>query len=229
MDNPAYDTITAIESTAEKGRVLVVFNDNEHDVLKLHHSITKQYGLYVGMRLLPDVRDELQEADSTREARIASVRMLGRRAMTQRALYERLQRRGHPHEAAKKAVNWLTERGFLDDRQYAAGRLEVLKGKRTGLMGMQMTLRREGVEQELAEEMIAQFAHGSGFDEVAEACALAEERNARLQDVPWPKRRNRIYGFLKRRGYDDEAVFAALDHIAPDNDIFIEPEAPPTE
>ncbi len=211
---PLEHVITALEQGSKRGRIAVVVDGEP--VLDLPRAFVEQAGLIVGRSLSPETQDEIRRQASRHETRVAAVRMLGRRALTQAELRRRLLGRKLPEAAVTATLEWLAELGYLNDEQYAERRWEMLRQRRMGTQGIVHTLLHEGVPGELAEE-IRSRQDDTAQDE-ALARELADKRNAELQRVPWPQRRQRLHMFLARRGFDVETIREALERLQLDDD-----------
>jgi regulatory protein len=124
--------------------------------------------------------------------------LLGYRARSEAEIRDRLGRYGFAAETIGAVVVRLEELGYLDDAEFA--RLKARqKARRYGPRRVSLELRRSGVGEELAREVVEEeFA---GRSEVGEArMAAARRYNGRGSDAE----ARRVYGFLVRRGYSAE-------------------------
>jgi regulatory protein len=124
--------------------------------------------------------------------------LLGYRARSEAEIRDRLGRYGYAPETIGAVVVRLEELGYLDDAEFA--RLKARqKARRYGPRRVSVELRRSGVGEELAREVVEEeFA---GRSEVGEArMAAARRYNGRGSDAE----ARRVYGFLVRRGYSAE-------------------------
>jgi regulatory protein len=124
--------------------------------------------------------------------------LLGYRARSEAEIRDRLGRYGYAPETIGAVVVRLEELGYLDDAEFA--RLKARqKARRYGPRRVSLELRRSGVGEELAREVVEEeFA---GRSEVGEArMAAARRYNGRGSDAE----ARRVYGFLVRRGYSAE-------------------------
>ncbi|MEN6305470.1 MAG: regulatory protein RecX [Armatimonadia bacterium] len=200
--------ITAVESS-KRGR-RAIFVDGQC-VLDLPKAFVDQTGLRVGQSLLPDQQDEIRQAAALQEARTAAVRALGRRALTRADLRRRLSSRGLPETAVEQTLNWLADRKYLDDEQYAQQRWQALAQRKLGAQGIAWKLAQEGVPKDVIQKLQAQQTEELNETELARE--LAERREATMQKVPWPQRRGRLYVFLARRGFGSDAIAEALERL----------------
>jgi regulatory protein len=145
--------------------------------------------------------EELEEARVAGERPVAMGRaldLLGYRARSEAEVRERLGRYGYALQTIDAVVGRLGELGYLDDAEFA--RLKAReKARRYGPRRVRVELRKSGVGEELAREVVAEeFA---GRSEVGEArMAAARRYNGRGSGAE----ARRVYGFLVRRGYSAE-------------------------
>jgi regulatory protein len=127
-----------------------------------------------------------------------ALNLLGYRARSEAEVRERLGRYGYAGGTIEVVVVRLREFGYLDDEEFA--RLKAReKARRYGPRRVSVELRKSGVGEELAREVVEEeFA---GRSEVGEARSAAARRyNGRGSDAE----ARRVYGFLVRRGYSAE-------------------------
>jgi len=205
--------ITALEKGRKRGR-LAVYVDGEA-VLDLPKAVVEKLDLTIGRSLSPETQEEIRRQAAQHEARVAAVRMLGRRALTRAELRRRLLARELPEQAVEATLDWLAELQYLNDEQYAERRWEQLRQRHMGAQGIVHKLRHEGVPGEVAEEIRAR--QGDEAQDEALALELADQRNHELRHIPWPQRRQRLYQHLARRGFDSEIIQVALGRLSPDD------------
>ena len=127
-----------------------------------------------------------------------ALNLLGYRARSEAEIRERLGRYGYAAETIEAVIGRLEELGYVDDAEFA--RLKAReKARRYGPRRVSLELRKSGVGEELAREVVEEeFA---GRSEVEEARSAAARRyNGRGSDAE----ARRVYGFLVRRGYSAE-------------------------
>ena len=127
-----------------------------------------------------------------------ALNLLGYRARSEAEIRDRMGRYGYAGETIEAVVGRLEELGYLDDAEFA--RLKAReKARKYGPRRVSVELRKSGVGEELASEVVEEeFA---GRSEVGEARSAAARRyNERGSDAE----ARRVYGFLVRRGYSAE-------------------------
>lgn len=201
--------VTALEAGSKRGR-LAVFVDGEQ-VLDLTKAYVEKSGLHLGQSLVPERQEEIRQAAALQEAKVAAVKALGRRARTRLDLQRRLLALGLPEPAVTQTLDWLADQKYLDDEEYAHQRWQTLAQRKLGPQAIFHKLVQEGVPRALAESLLAH--PDNALHETEQVRELAAQRNESLKRLPWPQRRQRIYGYLARRGFASEAIADALSRL----------------
>ena len=140
--------------------------------------------------------------------------LLAVRARSSRDLGIRLRRAGAPDAAITWTLDRLVAQGFVDDASYArqVARAKVLSG---GVSRRKVVteLRKRGVSSEVADEAIDATLSEVELDEYGAALAAAEKRVRALSSLDAAKRRQRLYAFLARRGYESDVIRSVLGEV----------------
>jgi regulatory protein len=217
--------VTALEAGSKRGRI-AVYVDGEQ-TLDLTKACAKQLGLRVGQSLFPEAQEEIRQTAALQEAKVAAIKALGRRARTRLDLERKLLGLGLPQQAVTLTLDWLADHKYLDDEQYAHQRSHSLAQRKLGPRAIFQKLVQEGVPRALAESLMANT--DNALQETEQVHELARRRNEGLQKLAWPQRRQRIYGYLARRGFSSEAIADALSRLALDPDSSSELSTEPWE
>lgn len=141
--------------------------------------------------------------DKYRAALDAAAKQLSYRALSAKALRDKLLDKGHDEEAADYALAWLTERRLLDDTAYAESVVRSCARKGYGEMRIRQELTRRGVDRETAEAALAGFS-----PDRAQLIALLDKRLR--GDVSDRKEIDKAVAFLQRRGFSWQDIRDAL-------------------
>jgi regulatory protein len=186
--------VTDVRERRGKARVLV---DGEYWA-ELDAGVAIECGLRVGAAFSWEELGRARVAGERPVAMGRALNLLGYRARSEAEIRDRLGRYGYTGETIEAVVGRLAELGYLDDAEFA--RLKAReKARRYGPRRVSVELRKSGVGEELAREVVEEeFA---GRSEVGEARSAAARRyNGRGSDAE----ARRVYGFLVRRGYSAE-------------------------
>ena len=190
----ALPEVTDVRERRGKARVFV---DGEFWA-ELDSGVALERGLRVGAAFSWEELERARVAGERPVAMGRALNLLGYRARSEAEIRERLGRYGYAGETIEAVVLRLAELGYLDDAEFA--RLKAReKARRYGPRRVSVELRKSGVGEELAREVVEEeFA---GRSEVGEARSAAARRyNGRGSDAE----ARRVYGFLVRRGYSAE-------------------------
>ena len=186
--------VTDIRERRGKARVFV---DGEYWA-ELDAGVAIECGLRMGAAFSWEELGRARVAGERPVAMGRALNLLGYRARSEAEIKDRLGRYGYAGETIEAVVGRLEELGYLDDAEFA--RLKAReKARRYGPRRVSVELRKSGVGEELAREVVEEeFA---GRSEVGEARSAAARRyNGRGSDAE----ARRVYGFLVRRGYSAE-------------------------
>jgi len=153
-------------------------------------------------------------------ARAVAFRFLGYSARTQTEMEQRLARDEFPPEIIAQIVTEMQALGYLDDAGFARHWVDDRADrKRYGRTRLAAELNRKGIDRETAEGALDAIAEDDEFRRALEA---AEGRWARVDvgglDVPaLLKEKNRISGFLMRRGFSWPTIKKVLDALLENN------------
>jgi regulatory protein len=148
-----------------------------------------------------------------------ALRLLSARARSVRELRDRLHKKSLNPRDISFCLQWLEERGFLNDEDFAGALVrDRLRFSPRSPFLLKRELREKGVEAELAERVVERVCTEEGFS-TNDLAQIAAEDWVRKQgptiqgnlilDRFSPDReraRRRLYGFLARRGFAGDAA-----------------------
>jgi regulatory protein len=207
--------ITAIETQVRRPRRRSVFVDGEF-LAGVDLEAVVALKLSVGQEVATADLRRLLEREEEVKARELCLRWLGVASRTRRHLADRLRRKDVDDGVAVRVLDRLQAAGLIDDAVLARDLVRVQV--RNGAMGrrrLASELAKRGVPRADADEVLASEAPA---DE-AQACReLAERKAGAYRRLERPKARQRLAGFLARRGFDAEDVRAAVNAVLPEKE-----------
>jgi regulatory protein len=140
--------------------------------------------------------------------------LLAVRARSSRDLRTRLRRAGAPDGDISWTIDRLGAQGFVDDAAYArqVARAKVMAGG-VSRRRVEKVLRQRGVAGDIAADAIEATLSEVELDEHGAALAAAEKRLKSLASLDPQVRRQRLYAFLARRGYETDIVRKVLKEV----------------
>lgn len=123
-------------------------------------------------------------------------------------------RKGEPEADVDAAIERLRANGLLDDADFAR-QLTRSKALGAGLSRrrIQQELSKRGVAREISGEAIDQVFDEEDVDEHASIERVARKKLRMLTKVDDATRKRRLYGFLARRGYDNDDIQRVLRDV----------------
>ena len=161
----------------------------------------------VGKELDDEELHELITLSNERRAKEKALWLISYRSHSKKELRDKI-RRTCDAEAADKAVERMEELGLVNDEDFARRYAEqLLYGKRLSKRAAFYELRRKGIDQATAEEVLAEL----DVDVHEQIRALIEKKYRNINDE---KIRRRAVAALQRLGYGWEDIKAVLEEYA---------------
>jgi regulatory protein len=127
-------------------------------------------------------------------------------------LTQRLRQKGFAEETCRETVDFLKDRKFIDDRVFARGWVTGRLKRPFGLKRIRVELLQKGLAKEVIEETFAGIK--AGYDEPGIISQLARQRFSRLKGIDLIKAKQRVYGYLMRRGFSPDLIRDAVSKLA---------------
>ena len=124
-------------------------------------------------------------------------------------LRSRLKLKKHPDSAIEPVIELLKKQGFLNDQKFA----QLYAGSRVnarpvGRRQLEMDLKKKGLSSGVVEEALSNL---KDYDEKEAVRKLAQGRFSRMTGVSPEKKKARLFGFLKRRGFESNVIFSVMN------------------
>ncbi len=146
------------------------------------------------------------------DARNAALRLLKSRDRSVHEIAQRLSRKGWKSGLIDQVTRDLLRIGLLDDEAMARRWVGLqLDRKPAGAPWLRSELSRRGVDKELIERVLEEYADQTGSE--ASALELLRRQSARYLSLDRDRARRRMMGLLARRGFDPETASSAVETI----------------
>ena len=137
-----------------------------------------------------------------------AMRLLSRRALSERELLNKLCAAGYPFREARDAVAECRKRGYVNDEAFAADYTELLAGRCLGGRRIRLALRKRGIPAELQEEPLEAAAE---TEAERASGALAYKLRLLARETDPRRKREKAFRFLIGRGFSCESCRTALE------------------
>ena len=145
----------------------------------------------------------MNREEQYRAALDAAAKQLSYRALSAKALGDKLLEKGHAEDAVAYALAWLAERHLLDDAAYAESVVRSCARKGYGARRIRQELTRRGVDRETADAAMLGFAPDEN-----RLTALLDKRLR--GDVSNRREVDKAVAYLQRRGFSWGEIRDAL-------------------
>ncbi len=166
--------------------------------------------LQVGQVLSTEEIIQLKHADQMEVAHERALNFLSYRPRSQAEVRRNLFKKDIDESVVDQVIARLSRAGLVDDKAFAHYWVENRKKfKPRGRRALRYELRRKGVKDVIIDEVLSEY------DETPGAYQVASKRAARLarRGTDLATFRQKLYGFLKRRGFAYPVIRDTLDQI----------------
>jgi regulatory protein len=206
--------ITDLKPQAKNQKRFSVFVDGDF-FCGVSTETAARLGLKPGQEKTGDELNRLRDAEAEIQIREQALRWLDRRAYARAELGRRLKGKQLPADAVERVLDRLESAGLLNDETFAR---EWLRARtRAGALGSRR-VRQELKQKGVPDEIIAAIWTTDGPADEGESCEeLARKKWRTLKTLPREKARQRLLGFLTRRGFALEDALKTVERVAPRN------------
>lgn len=197
--------ITAITPQRRRPQRISIYIDDRF-CLSADAEVVLRLGLAPGQAIDAAGIGKIAELDAQLRARTGALGYLAASARTRAEVERYLRRRGFAPAAITACLDFLTQRGYIDDRALAEQHVAAATERGIGRERLRHELQQRGVD----EATITAALQGLADDAVAAARTVLRARLQQLGALEPAAAYRRLSGYLLRRGFSWEEVEAAL-------------------
>ncbi len=154
---------------------------------------------------------ENKSSDSLLKAREYCFLLLKFRLRSEKELALRLRKKNFNSWEIKETIDFLKEKEFIGDKEFARMWISSRIKKNLGLKRLKQELSLKGVDKEIIDNEIENIKQNYSEDEVVEK--IVQEKLVSLKSLDLTKAKSRICGYLMRRGFAPEAIYNSINKI----------------
>ena len=199
--------ITRLVKAKTREKRVKVYLDGRYACTLLAEVVLKE-GLRMGGELSEEQMTALCGKDRYQRSLNTAARLLGYRPRSEAEIKQHLRRRGFDDESTLKALAYLKDQGLVDDTAFAhywVENRESFRPRSRRLAGLE--LRRKGLDKDTIEQVIGEI------DESASAYRAAQTKMRHLSPTDYDDFRQRLGGYLARRGFNYETIDETIKRI----------------
>jgi regulatory protein len=199
--------VTSIETRkAKRGRVNL-FLDGAF-AFSLSIPVASMVGLHEGQELTAKEVEKLQNDDLLHRSLSSALRYLSPRPRSETEVRTRLRRQGFDADTIHQAIAKLKDQKLIDDADFARFWCENRENFRPrSRRFIEFELRQKGVDVQTTAEVT------EGLDDELNAYRAARRKSGSLKGLDYHNFRNRLYAFLKQRGFSYEVISHIINRV----------------
>jgi regulatory protein len=149
--------------------------------------------------------------DTLQGAKDTVFRLLNLRARSEWEIRDNLTRKGFSKPVIDMAVRYFYDIRLINDREFAQKWISARLTRPFGVNRIRFELKEKGVDIAVIEEEIQKATED--YSEAEAAARLAQRQALKYKDLGQEKRKQRVYGYLMRRGFSLQAIMQAIKNI----------------
>lgn len=182
----------------------------------LYRGELKKYHIEEGEELSESDYEEILTQIIDRRTRERALYFLKFSSRTETELRQKLKAAFYPEESIRKAVGFLKEYHFVDDRKYAENYISVY-GNKKSRNEIKMLLQKKGIEREVISELLEKQVSEQGEEEKIRR--LLEKRHYREKTASIEEKRKNA-AFLMRKGFSYDMIRRVMGEMSEqENDL----------
>jgi regulatory protein len=198
--------ITAIEPQQKNPQRVNLYLDGE---FAFGLAVVVAAWLRVGQELGEEKIASLKSQDEVEVAYQKALHFLSFRPRSSAEVRQNLSKRGISESLIEETLDRLQSTGQIDDEAFARAWVENRNTFRPrGKPALRMELRRKGLSDEIVQSVL-----NTQVDEAALAITSARKYARRLIGLEWPEFRQKLSGFLARRGFSYTTLAPVVSEV----------------
>jgi len=146
-----------------------------------------------------------------RKAKGIVFRLVKFRLRSEQELRDRLTAKNLPLPTIEQTIRYVKDMGLINDCLFAQQWITSRLKKPFGINRIRLELKEKGIDAEIIKKAIAEVM--PGYDEQTIVTELVRHRLRVYKNIDPEKTKQRIYGYLLRRGFNTNASLKAIENI----------------
>ena len=138
-------------------------------------------------------------------------RLLNIRLRSEHEIHDKLAKRGFSSDVIDQVVFYFKDIGLIDDHIFAQKWIESRLKKPYGAGRIKLELRKKGIHDSIIQDELRKATEEVSEEDIV--FQLAIQRMAKYQALDETKAKQRIYGYLSRRGFSGQAIYKTLKKL----------------
>lgn len=201
-------TITKIENQVKNKERVSIFINNEF-AFGIFKSTLLKFDLHSGKTLTPEMIDHILSEDEYKKCLGRALKYIAYQERTEAEVRDKLKTLEFLETTIERVIAEVKGYNYLDDEAYAEQYIDS-QIKKMGGYKIKYKLEKKGVDEAIINRFLNKYPYEYRYER---AMALAKNKNKQYGDIAYNKRYNRLYGYLKRRGYNYSIIKSVVAEV----------------
>ena len=152
------------------------------------------------------------DKESLSKARTAVFRLLKIRIRSEKEIAEKLKTKKFDNTIIKETIRYFKDIELIDDRVFAKAWIRSRLNKPFGLGKIKNELKAKGIAEDILQEEL-ETIKADDYQEAEIVLKAAQRRATIYRNVDPLKLKQRLFGYLARRGFSSESIYKALKRL----------------
>lgn len=152
------------------------------------------------------------ESDLLIKAKNYCFLLLKFRLRSEKELYQRLKIKKFDEAVIKKTLEFLKDRGFIDDTCFAKAWIESRIKKPLGLRRLRRELSVKGIDKQTIDNELGRIK--DSYSEEDAVLRIVRARFKKTKGIDSQKAKRRIWGYLLRRGFSPGTIIDVMNRLS---------------
>lgn len=155
--------------------------------------------------------DKKEKEESFCKARNIVFRLLKFRFHSEEEVRKKLTAKNLPDSVIKQTIQYFKDLGLIDDRRFAQQWISSRLKKPFGINRIRLELKKKGIDSLIIQETLKEAT--KHYEESEVVTTLARYWASKYKNIAPEKIRQRVYGYLLRRGFNINTIIQVIKSI----------------
>lgn len=151
--------------------------------------------------------------DKLKDALQYSYKLLARQPYSEKKLADKLLKRGIDNDTISQAIKHLKDYRYLNDEDFASRWMDVhINVYGWGPYKLRYGLKKQGIHHNIIDDILTKAFPNE--DVQKNVCMDVLKKYLKTHDLTQENRRNRVFNYLKRHGFNTNIILECMNHYA---------------
>ena len=204
--------VTEIKKNLRYKRLNEIYLDYEY-AFSLYDNEMKKLEVFEGAQIDKNLIENKIFPLLKKNALNDALKIVARSTTTKKNIKDKLKIKKYPEEVIDYAVDYTSERGYVDDDDYAKSFVKSAVSKGKGQKYIEFELTKRGIDKERIRELVSEY---SSSEDVKNVFLKKLKSVMGNKEAPDYKDINKVKDYLLRQGFSYDEIMEALSSVKGD-------------